>query len=280
MDPLVSKAKRANKGGMMMANLKRHIAPISQEAWDFIDEEARRILNLKLTARKVVDFVGPKGMDFAAVNTGRKIAIEETPLDGVKYSKRQVLPMVEIEVPFKLKMDEIESLMRGAEDVETDTLIEAAEKIAKAENQAIYNGLSNANIKGILPISENNPVKVEDDLVTPVAEGVRILEDQGIEGPFNLLVGDKFRSLLYKPNDKGYPAKRRLENLLEGQIFFAPDLKDKGLILPVNNEDFEFIVGQDISVGYSHQEADELVFFLIESFTFRVNAPEASVVLE
>jgi len=263
-----------------MANLKRHIAPITQQAWDFIDEEARRILNLKLTARKVVDFVGPKGMDFAAVNTGRKIAVEDTPLDGVKYSQRQVLPMVEIEVPFKLKMDEIESLMRGAEDVETDSLIEAATKIAKAENQAIYNGLSHAGIKGILPVSENDPIQVEDDLVTPASEGVKALEAKGIEGPYNLLVGNKLRSLLYKPNDKGYPAKRRLENLLEGQIFFAPDLEDKGLILPVNSEDFEFIVGQDISVGYSHQEADELVFFLIESFTFRVNAPEASVILE
>jgi len=265
---------------MKMANLKRHIAPITQEAWDFIDEEARRVLNLKLSARQVVDFVGPKGMDFAAVNTGRKVNLEQKPVDGVKYSKRQVLPMVEIEVPFRLKIDEIESLMRGAEDVETDSLIEAAANIAKAENLAIFNGLNDANIKGILPVSENDHVSVEDDLVKPAAEAVRILENQGIEGPYNLLVGDKLRSLLYKPNDKGYPAKRRLENLLEGEIIFAPDLDEKGLILPVNSEDFEFIVGQDISVGFSHQEGNELAFFFIESFTFRVNAPEASVVLE
>jgi uncharacterized linocin/CFP29 family protein len=69
---------------MKMANLKRHVAPITQEAWDFIDEEARRVLNLKLSARKVVDFVGPKGMDFAAVNTGRKVNLDQKPIDGVK----------------------------------------------------------------------------------------------------------------------------------------------------------------------------------------------------
>lgn len=264
----------------MMANLKRHVAPITQQAWDFIDEEARRVLNLKLTARQVVDFVGPKGMDFAAVNTGRKVELGEKSISGVKYSKRQVLPMVEIEVPFRLKIDEIESLMRGAQDVDTDSLIEAAEKIAKAENRAIFNGLSDAGIIGILPVCENEPVQVDDDLVKPVAEAVRVLDDQGIGGPYNLLVGEKLRALLYKPNDKGYPTKRRLENLLEGDILFAPDLEDKGLVIPVDSEDFEFIVGQDISVGYSHQEGDELVFFLIESFTFRVNAPEASVVLK
>jgi hypothetical protein len=44
-----------------MANLRRHIAPIDHSVWAFIDNEARRILNTKLTGRKVVDFVGPKG---------------------------------------------------------------------------------------------------------------------------------------------------------------------------------------------------------------------------
>ncbi len=263
-----------------MANLKRHIAPITQQAWDFIDEEVRRILNIKLNARKVVDFSGPKGMDFAAVNTGRKTALEGSAIEGVDYSMRQVLPMVEIEVPFTIKIEEIESLMRGAQDIETDSLIEAAEKIAKAENEAIFMGLSQAGIKGIIPAATNERIKVDEDLVGPVAEGVKKLEEEGFVGPFNLLTGDKLRNLLYKPNEKGYPAKRRLENLIEGEIIFAPDLKEKGLLMPVNSEDFEFTVGQDLSVGYSHQNANELVFFIIESFTFRVKAPEAAVVLE
>ena len=50
--------------------LNRSLAPIPQEAWDFIDDEAREILTMHLSGRKAVVFVGPKGIDFGVVNTG------------------------------------------------------------------------------------------------------------------------------------------------------------------------------------------------------------------
>ena len=263
-----------------MTNLKRHLAPITDEIWSFIDEEAREILNSKLTARKVVDFEGPKGLDFAAVNTGRKADIADAPVGGVSYSKRHVLPLVELEVPFKLELDELESLTRGAADVDTDPLIEAAEKIAQAENEAVLKGLDEANINGILEASEHSPVTVEEDLVEPVVEATKKLVAEGIKGPYNLLLGSELYSLLYQSkSNKGYPVKRRLTNLLEGNIIYAPSLEDQGLLVPQDSEDFEFVSGQDISIGFSQQNGDELEFFLTESFTFRVTAPEAAVVL-
>jgi uncharacterized linocin/CFP29 family protein len=56
-------------------------------------------------------------------------------------------------------------------------------------------------------------------------------------------------------------------------------LEGQGLLVPQDNEDFEFVSGQDISIGFSQQKGSKLEFFLTESFTFRVNAPEAAVVL-
>ena len=264
-----------------MTNLKRHLAPITDEIWNFIDNEAVEILNTKLNARKVVDFQGPKGPDFAAVNTGRRKDLGAGEVTGVDYAKRDVLPLVEIEVPFTLELDELESLTRGAEDVDTDPLIEAAEKIAKAENEAVINGLTEANIEGILAASEHKPVPVEDELVAPVVEASKKLIREGVEGPYNLLLGPKLYSLLYESkNNKGYPVKRRINNLIEGNIVYAPSLKEKGLLLPVDSEDFEFVSGQDISIGFSEQNENEVEFFFTESFTFRVNAPEAAVALE
>ncbi|MGM0501554.1 MAG: family 1 encapsulin nanocompartment shell protein [Bacillota bacterium] len=263
-----------------MTNLKRHLAPLTDKMWSFIDEEARDILNSKLTARKIVDFQGPKGLDFAAVNTGRKDDMTEKPVDGVAYSMRHVLPVVEIEVPFTLDLDELESLSRGAEDVDIDPLIEAAEKIAQAENKAVLKGLDEANIRGILAASEHDPVTVGEDLIEPVVEATKTLVSEGIKGPYNLLLGSELYSLLYEAkSNKGYPVKRRVENLLEGDIVYAPSLDEQGLLVPQDNEDFEFVSGQDISIGFSQQNGNELEFFLTESFTFRVNAPEAAVVL-
>ena len=41
--------------------LKRELAPVTQEAWAQIDEEASRVLKLHLAGRKLVDFSGPHG---------------------------------------------------------------------------------------------------------------------------------------------------------------------------------------------------------------------------
>ena len=59
-----------------MNNLHRELAPISDMAWAQIEEEASRTLKRHLAARRVVDVVGPKGVDLSAVGTGhlRQIA--------------------------------------------------------------------------------------------------------------------------------------------------------------------------------------------------------------
>ena len=44
--------------------------------------------------------------------------------------------------------------------------------------------------------------------------------------------------------------------------------------------DFLFESGEDLSIGYSHHDEDNVHLYLEESFTFRVTSPDASVVLD
>ncbi|MEP7220172.1 MAG: family 1 encapsulin nanocompartment shell protein, partial [Bacteroidota bacterium] len=67
----------------MMDLLKRDHAPILEDAWDAIDNEARRVLKLNLAGRKLVDFNGPFGWQYAAVNLGRLELLKNQPLAGV-----------------------------------------------------------------------------------------------------------------------------------------------------------------------------------------------------
>lgn len=53
-----------------MNNLHRELAPVSDKAWAQIEEEASRTLKRHLAARRVVDVVGPKGVELSAVGTG------------------------------------------------------------------------------------------------------------------------------------------------------------------------------------------------------------------
>src|SRR5450755_1789516 len=100
--------------------LKRQKAPIVSEAWEQIDEEARRVLKLHLAGRKVVDFSGPHGWTFAAVNSGRLKLLERGPVAGVPAGVRDVRPLVELRLPFFLEIMELDYAARGATDLDLD----------------------------------------------------------------------------------------------------------------------------------------------------------------
>ena len=53
-----------------MNNLHRELAPISDSAWDQIEEETSRTLKRYLAGRRVVDLKGPAGTGLSAVGTG------------------------------------------------------------------------------------------------------------------------------------------------------------------------------------------------------------------
>lgn len=261
--------------------LKRNLAPIPSEAWEFVDEEARHVLKLKLNGRKVVDFVGPKGLEFASYNTGRSIKLDGGEDTGITYLKREVLPLVEIKVPFRMKMTEFDALARGADDVDTEPLINAAQKVAEAENNMVFYGLENANIKGIVN-SSNQSFSISEDpseILPVLIKGIDSLVNAGVGGPYTLLLNTDFYADLYRVDDRGYPLIRKVKEVVGDNIQVVPGLKTRGLLLSNRGGDFQLIVGQDIAIGYNNNTDEEIEFFFIESLTFKVNTPEAAVVI-
>ena len=76
----------------MVDLLKRSLAPITDEAWKEIDEQARLTLKGNLAARTTVDIIGPKGWKEGAVNVG-KVKPSTQQIKGVSYGIREVLPL-------------------------------------------------------------------------------------------------------------------------------------------------------------------------------------------
>ena len=69
-----------------------------------------------------------------------------------------------------------------------------------------------------------------------------------------------------------------IRQILGGQIVWAPGVQG-AIVLSQRGGDFVFEVGQDLSLGYDHHDADHVHLYLEESFTFRASTPEAAVVL-
>jgi uncharacterized linocin/CFP29 family protein len=51
------------------------------------------------------------------------------------------------------------------------------------------------------------------------------------------------------------------------------------VVLSMRGGDFLFESGEDLSMGYSHHDADVVHLYLEETFSFRVATPEAAVTL-
>ena len=263
-----------------MNNLHRELAPISEAAWDQIEDEATRTLRRYLAARRVVDVPEPKGVQFSAVGTGHieKIA---PPGDGVLAARRVANPLVELRVPFTLSRQAIDDVERGAGDSDWSPLKEAARKMAYAEDRAVFDGYAAANIEGIRAAASNPAVPLPPGVKRysdAVARAVGELRLAGVEGPYALVLGADAYMAASGGSDDGYPVFHHIERVVDGGIIWAPAIEG-GLVLSLRGGDFELTVGEDFSIGYLAHSATTVDLYVQESFTFRTLTTEAAVAL-
>jgi uncharacterized linocin/CFP29 family protein len=265
-----------------MSILRRDLAPVTPESWKEIDEAAAGKLKLELAGRKLVDVRGPYGWEYGAVNLGRLDLDAKKSKDGVQWGLRRVLPLIELRVPFFLEIMELDYAARGAEDVDLDPVTTAAETVARFEDHAIFNGLTQAGMEGILGATPHKPVTVGSPAAYTAAtvEACEILRDAGVEGPYALALGTSAYKALSRATDDGYPVRKNIERLiLNGPIIHAPALEG-GLVASTRGGDFALVIGQDLSVGYAAHDKQRVELYITESFMFRVLEPQAAVPLK
>jgi uncharacterized linocin/CFP29 family protein len=261
-----------------MNNLYRELAPISAEAWASLEAEAKRTFALHVAARRVVDVSGPDGVTLAGVGTGHLTTIE-APADGITAGLYAWRPVVQLQVPFTLDREQIDSVERGALDPDWQPVKDAARQIAFAEDRAIFDGYPAAQITGIRQASSNPgltlPSEVRDYPDT-ISRAVSELRLAGVAGPYSLLLSADAYTAVSETSDHGYPILEHLARVLDGDIIWAPAI-DGALLLTGRGGDHELRLGQDLSIGYLSHDAARVRLYFTESFTFSVYTTEASV---
>jgi uncharacterized linocin/CFP29 family protein len=263
-----------------MNNLHCELAPISDKAWAQIEEEASRTLKRHLAARRVVDVLGPKGLELAAVGTGHLHQIQ-APGDGIQATQRDVKALVELRVPFALARQAIDDVERGATDSDWSPVKEAARKIAFAEDRSVFDGYAAAGIQGVRQGSSNPQMTLPSNVrgyPGAVAQAVSQLRLAGVNGPYALLLGAEAYTAVSGGSDEGYPVLQHIRRLIDGEIVWAPALEG-GCVLTTRGGDFELDIGQDISIGYLGHSRTNVELYLQETFTFRLLTTEAAAVL-
>jgi uncharacterized linocin/CFP29 family protein len=263
-----------------MKLLKRHIAPILPEAWDAIDEEARVALQVALAAR-VVDVDGPHGWELASVSTGKLDLLAEQPAEGVGAGVRRVNPVVELRIPFELKIMDLDSISRGAEDPDLDAVGEAARQIARAEDTAVFKGFKAGGVQGILETIPHDPIpfgRSPDEHLEAATQARSKLIAAGIGGPYALVLGSRTHREVMQAADDGYPLTKRFNQVLEGPIIES-NVIEGGLLMSTRGGDFELTLGVDFSIGFVSSDRDKVELYLTSAFAFRTLEPAAAVAL-
>jgi uncharacterized linocin/CFP29 family protein len=265
-----------------MSHLLREHAPITEAGWSVIDDEARERLTPALAARKLVEFAGPHGWEHSATNLWRTCALDDAPVDGVAALQRRVLAVVELRAAFSLSRAELRDADRGAQDVDLAALDAAAQRMATAENRAVFHGWKAAGITGIAQASTHEPIALGEDCATyprHVARAVETLLRAGIDGPYGLALGPAaYTRVLETTEHGGYPLLNHLREIIGGPLVWAPGV-DGAAVVSQRGGDFLFDCGEDLSIGYESHDAAAVELYLLESFTFRVVTPEAAVAL-
>jgi uncharacterized linocin/CFP29 family protein len=263
-----------------MDNLYRELAPVSEAAWEQIEQEAARTLKRHLAGRRVVDVHGPAGYGLAAVATGR-VRDLGPPGAGVLARQRLSAPLVELRAPFTLDRRQIDDVERGAQDADWQPVKDAARQLAFAEDRVIFDGYAAAGIEGVRPGASTTPVSLPEDVrqyPAAVASALGALRDAGVDGPYSVLLSAAAYIAVSETSDHGYPVLEHIRRLVSGDIVWAPALSG-AVALTTRGGDFSLHLGQEASVGYLSHTGTEVELYLQETMTFLMLTGEAAVSL-
>jgi uncharacterized linocin/CFP29 family protein len=263
-----------------MDNLHRELAPISDSAWEQIEEEATRTLKRHLAGRRVVDLHGPGGFALSAIGTGH-VANVAPPGDAVSARIRVVRPLVELRASFDLDRQAIDDVERGAEDSDWQPVKDAARQLAFAEDRAIFEGYAAGGIEGIREGCTNPPITLPADAADypeAFAQALSQLRLVGVNGPYRAVLSADAYTAVSETTHHGYPVLEHLRRLVGEEIIWAPAITG-AFVLSTRGGDFALHLGQDVSIGYTSHTAESVRLYLQESLTFLLLAGEAAVVL-
>ncbi len=263
-----------------MNNLHRELAPISEGAWAQIEEEVSRTFKRYIAGRRVVDTEGPGGGALSAVGTGHLRKVEAS-AEGILARLREVNPLVELRVPFDLDRQQIDDVERGAEDSDWQPAKDAAQRLALAEDRAIFDGYAAAGIVGIRQGASNPLMALPADVRNypdAIAQALSQLRLVGVNGPYSVLLSADAYTALSETRDQGYPVLEHVRRVVDGEIIWAPAIAG-AFVLTTRGGDFGFYIGEDVSIGYLSHTDSAVRLYLEESFTFLLLTTEAAVAL-
>lgn len=263
-----------------MKFLNRETSPIAAAVWSQIDGVFTPLLSQRLKLRGLVGFT-PVAFETDAIATGNLKTL--TSSEHLTLSVREPIRMVEIRYDFDLPKSVVEAFKRDKPDFDDSVFKKVSNHFSSVENSLILEGVSEAEIEGILKKIPRKPIHAKNTkgLIDAVASMIAAFGAEFVEGPYKLVLSTATLIKMVGESEGGVSVKSRIETLLGANFFVVCESigDDKILALSQRGGDFAFYNGLDVSIGFAGEKGDSYALFLTESCTFRIINPEAALLI-
>jgi uncharacterized linocin/CFP29 family protein len=262
--------------------LNRGAAGIPESLWERIDKAAQQAAADILTARRFLDLEGPFGVGLTSVETGSEGYCRPAESDRAGVVASNAIAVPAIQQVFELSIRRVEGHLRMGLPLDLNPVEEAAEAVARREDEIIYYGIEELGIAGLLNAKNHHRVEIGDwnrveQALSDVLTAVSRLDDAGFPGPYVLaLSATRYNVLFRRYEGSDMLQLDHLRRLCEGGVYKAP--VEGGLVIDPRVGTLR--IGQDLEVGFSANDGIHHKLFVSESLVLVLNEPEAISTLE
>lgn len=265
-----------------MDMLNRKLAPFGADLWENIDDAATEAAAAMLTGRRFLEVEGPYGPGLTNIEVGndgfcRQVGDEEA---GAVVSRAVSIPM--LRKRFRMSSRRLMAYSEYGQPLSLAPVEDAAEAMARREDEFIYYGNKDFGIEGLLTATGRRTMTAGDwtqvdRALEDVVKAVTLLDDGGFPGPYAMALSPQLYNQLFRRYEGSDLLQlEHLKRVCTAGIFKAPI--EGGVV--VDERVGPIILGQDLMAGYVGTDGIHHEFFLTASMVLRLDDPEAVCVLE
>ena len=275
------------KKGTTMSDkyLLREDSPFSQQLWERIDETVIGAAKSQLTARRMLSIKGPYGLGLKALPS-EDVTVEQKGGEGSTLKAGCAMPLTYIQSEFTLAARDIAAFEQYGLPLNLASAGRAAINVARQEDELVFNGAKQLNIKGLANADKSRSVKLSSWMEIGAAadniiDAVTSLDKAGFHGPYSMAIAPELYNLLYRRYPQGNTTElEHVSQIITDGIIKSPSIQKGGLILCTCGPFASIAIGQDIMAGYIGPAGTEHQFFVSESAALWLTGPEAVCVIK
>ncbi|MCF6095455.1 bacteriocin family protein [Thermovorax subterraneus] len=275
--------------------LNRSQSPLTEEQWEIMENAVVETAKKYLVGRRFLSLYGPLGagvqyIDFKTYSGDFKAVIDfvgegdkETLHSPARYIKQ--IPMIYKD--FKIEWRDLETCTAQGLPIDTTPAAMSAVFVAQMEDELIFNGNPQYDIKGLLTAEGRSFVKMgnwDEEAVAyeDILKAAETLSTKGFHEPYALVVSPKLYSKLVRAyKNTTYLEIDLIKKGITECIYKSPAIKgEKAVLLSCGSEYVDLAVSQDITLAFLETSKMNHYFRVFEIVIPRIKVPAAICTIE